>query len=585
MAHTAAAPLRDVRYEPDERLPARLALGLGFQFAMLSVASIVLTPAIVVRAAGSGEDYLSWAAFAALAISGVTTVLQAVRVGRVGSGHVLLMGTSAAFIAVCATAIAEGGPALLATLVTAAALFQFALSARLSLLRRVLTPTVCGTVVMLIPVTLMPIMFGLLTDVPEGAAPAAAPVSAAATLVVTIMVTLRAAGAWRLWAPVLGIGAGCAVASVFGVYDVRSIAEAAWVGLPAAEWPGFHLQFGITFWSLLPAFIFVTLIGAIETIGDSVAIQRVSRRKARAIDYRVVQGAVAADGVGNLLSGFAATVPNTTYSSSISVTEITGVAARSVGVCTGGLFIVLAFLPKFMAVILAIPGPVVSAYLIVLMATLFVVGMKLVVEDGAGYRKGVVAGVGFWVGLGFQNQLIFPDSLGALSGLLGNGMTSGGLAAVLMTLFLEYAKLRRRRLRADLNVKAYPAIDTFLTEFAASRGWGKAMTERLRAVGEEMLLTLLRADEEEGEERPKRHLELVARSDGRAAELEFIAATDDPNIEDEMMLLGERATSGGPSDHQVSLRLLQHYASSVRHQQYHDTDVVTVHVDPPPESD
>ena len=585
MAHTAAAPLRDVRYEPDERLPARLALGLGFQFAMLSVASIVLTPAIVVRAAGSGEDYLSWAAFAALAISGVTTVLQAVRVGRVGSGHVLLMGTSAAFIAVCATAIAEGGPALLATLVTAAALFQFALSARLSLLRRVLTPTVCGTVVMLIPVTLMPIMFGLLTDVPEGAAPAAAPLSAAATLVVTIMVTLRAAGAWRLWAPVLGIGAGCAVASVFGVYDVRSIAEAAWVGLPAAEWPGFHLQFGITFWSLLPAFIFVTLIGAIETIGDSVAIQRVSRRKARAIDYRVVQGAVAADGVGNLLSGFAATVPNTTYSSSISVTEITGVAARSVGVCTGGLFIVLAFLPKFMAVILAIPGPVVSAYLIVLMATLFVVGMKLVVEDGAGYRKGVVAGVGFWVGLGFQNQLIFPDSLGALSGLLGNGMTSGGLAAVLMTLFLEYAKLRRRRLRADLNVKAYPAIDTFLSEFAASRGWGKAMTERLRAVGEEMLLTLLRADEEEGEERPKRHLELVARSDGRAAELEFIAATDDPNIEDEMMLLGERATSGGPSDHQVSLRLLQHYASSVRHQQYHDTDVVTVHVDPPPESD
>ena len=584
MAHTAAAPLRDVRYEPDERLPARLALGLGFQFAMLSVASIVLTPAIVVRAAGSGEDYLSWAAFAALAISGVTTVLQAVRVGRVGSGHVLLMGTSAAFIAVCATAIAEGGPALLATLVTAAALFQFALSARLSLLRRVLTPTVCGTVVMLIPVTLMPIMFGLLSDVPEGAAPAAAPLSAAATLVVTVMVTLRAAGAWRLWAPVLGIGAGCAVASVFGVYDVRSIAEAAWVGLPAAEWPGFHLQFGITFWSLLPAFIFVTLIGAIETIGDSVAIQRVSRRKARAIDYRVVQGAVAADGVGNLLSGLAATVPNTTYSSSISVTEITGVAARSVGVCTGGLFIVLAFLPKFMAVILAIPGPVVSAYLIVLMATLFVVGMKLVVEDGAGYRKGVVAGVGFWVGLGFQNQLIFPDSLGALSGLLGNGMTSGGLAAVLMTLFLEYAKQRRRRLRIDLNVKAYPAIDTFLGEFAASRGWGKAMTERLRAVGEEMLLTLLRAAEE-GEERPKRHLELVARSDGRAAELEFIAATDDPNIEDEMMLLGERATSGGPSDHQVSLRLLQHYASSVRHQQYHDTDVVTVHVDPPPESD
>ena len=115
----------------------------------------------------------------------------------------------------------------------------------------------------------------------------------------------------------------------------------------------------MTFWSLLPAFIFVTLIRAIETIGDSVAIQRVSWRKPRAVDFRSVQGAVAADGLGNLLSGLAATVPNTTYSSSIAVAEITGVAARLVGVYIGAVFVCLAFMPKFMGLILAIPGPVV----------------------------------------------------------------------------------------------------------------------------------------------------------------------------------------------------------------------------------
>ena len=583
MAPTDPAALRDVRYEPDEQPPAALALGLGFQFAMLTVAGIVLTPAIVVRAAGGGDAFLSWAAFAALAISGVTTVLQAVRVGRVGSGHVLLMGTSAAFIAVCVTAIAEGGPGLLATLVTVSALFQFALSARLSLLRRLLTPTVCGTVIMLIPVTLMPIMFGLLTDVPEGSAPAGAPVSATATLVVTVLVTLRAAGVWRLWAPVVGIGTGCAVASVFGLYDVQRVAAASWVGLPAGGWPGFNLDFGIAFWSLLPAFIFVTLIGAIETIGDSVAIQRVSRRKARAIDFRVVQGAVAADGVGNLLSGLAGTVPNTTYSSSVSVTEITGVAARSVGVCIGVLFVGLAFLPKFMALILAIPGPVAGAYTIVLMATLFVLGMKVIVEDGVDYRKGVVAGVGFWIGLGFQNELLFADLLGVFGGLLGNGMTSGGLAAILMTLFLELSRPRRQRVRTPLSVDAYPAIDAFLGKFAASRGWSKAMSERLRAVGEETLLALIRKDEEAAAGQPERHVHLVARSDGRAAELEFVAAAAESNIEDQMALLGER-TAGEPVDLEVSLRLLRHYASSVRHQQYHDTDVVTVRVEPPSQS-
>ena len=90
--------------------------------------------------------------------------------------------------------------------------------------------------------------------------------------------------------------------------------------------------------------------------------QRVSWRHPRAIDYRSVQGAVAADGTGNLLSGLAGTVPNTTYSTSIAVTELTGFAARSIGVVIGAIFIVLAFLPKALALVLAVPDPVVAAY-------------------------------------------------------------------------------------------------------------------------------------------------------------------------------------------------------------------------------
>ena len=36
---------------------------------------------------------------------------------------------------------------------------------------------------------------------------------------------------------------------------------------------------------------------------------------------------------------------------------------------------------------------------------LFVVGMRIVVQDGIDYRKGLVAGVAFWVGVGFQNDV------------------------------------------------------------------------------------------------------------------------------------------------------------------------------------
>ena len=295
---------QSVLYEPNERPPNTIAFALGFQAAMLCIAGIVITPVIVVRAAGGGEPYLSWAVFAALLVSGLTTVMQAVRVGRIGAGYILLMGTSGAFIAVCVTALAQGGPAMLATLVIISSLFQFALSTRLSLLRRIITPTVAGTVIMLIAVTVMPIVFDMLGDVPEGTPSAAAPTCTIATLFVVVVLALRVSGMWRLWVPIIGIVVGCIVASFFGLYDIQRVIEAPWIGLPAGGgWPGFDLSFGPVFWSLLPAFIFVTLVGAIETIGDSIAIQKVSWRTPRAPDFRAVQGAVTADGVGNLLSG------------------------------------------------------------------------------------------------------------------------------------------------------------------------------------------------------------------------------------------------------------------------------------------
>ena len=68
---------------------------------MIIVAPVVLTVVIAARIAEQPDSYISWGVFAALLVSGITTVLQAVRVGRVGMGHVLIMGTSGAFIAVC----------------------------------------------------------------------------------------------------------------------------------------------------------------------------------------------------------------------------------------------------------------------------------------------------------------------------------------------------------------------------------------------------------------------------------------------------------------------------------------------------
>ena len=567
---------RHVRYAADEKPPAPLAFGLGLQLAALTIAGIVLTPSIVIRAAGGSDTYLSWAAFAAVAVCGITTIVQAVRLGRIGAGYVLLMGTSGAFIAVCIGAMAQGGPALLATLVIISSFFQFALAARLSLVRRIFTPSVAGTVIMLIAVTVMPIIFDMLGKAPEGAPTLAAPLSAGVTIAVIVAIALAATGVWRLWAPVIGVVVGSAVGGAFGIYDFARVADAAWIGFPEGGWPGFDLDFGPAFWTLLPAFVLVTLVGAIETVGDSIAIQHVSWRERRAVDYRAVEGAVAADGMGNLLSGLFGTIPNTTYSTSISVTELTGVAARRVGVAVGLIFLVLALLPKALAIVLAVPAPVVAAYATVLLAMLFVVGMRIVVQDGIDYRKGIVVGVSFWIGVGFQNGVIFPEYFAEFAGgLLQNGMTAGGAAAIFLTICLEAAKPRRRRMETAFDDSAFRPVSEFLRQFASRNAWSKETAQRLDAIGEEALATLMQRG---GEGEARRRLRVSASRDDGGAMLEFITASgEDSNLEDRIALLGEH-TAGTPAEHEISLRLLRHLASSVRHQQYHDTDIVTVHV-------
>ncbi len=578
MSTNHAAGSAGLRYQADERPPDALALGLGLQLALITVAVPILIPTAVMRAGGATESHLAWAVFAAVAISGFTTVLQAVRFGRIGSGHVLVMGSSAAFIGVSITAVAKGGPALLATLVVAAALLQLLLSSRLALFRRILTPTVSGTVIMLVPVTVAPIVFRILNEAPDGSPAHAAPLVMLVTLAATLGISLKGTAMLRLWAPVIGVVLGTALAAFFGLYDLDRIAAASWVGLPGISIPGLDLEFGAEFWALLPAFLLTAVIGSIRAISSSTALQRISWRRARPVDFRAVQGAVTVDGLSNVLCGLAGTVPNTTYSLAAPLVGITGVAARAVAIATGAIFLALAFLPKALAVVLAIPGPVVGAYLLVLIALLFIIGIGMVMQDGMDLRKGTIVGVSFWLGVGFQNGVIFPEIVsGFAGGIFSNGITSGGLAAIFMTLIVGLSGPRPARMETGFSISQLPEIREFLHRFASRNGWDDTMENRLDAVAEETLLTLVRPEEESG---TPRRLRLSASKGEGGAVLEFIVSPRGENVQERMAVLGAPGDDASV-EQEVSLRLLRHLASSVRHQQYHDLDIVTVQVKAP----
>ena len=567
-----------LRYAVDETPSEGLTLGLSLQVVTLVLTGIILVPIIVLNAAGYPEG-VEWAVFAALLVSGLSTILQARPMGPVGAGYALYMGTSGAFIGVSTAAVVAGGLPLLATLVAASALVQFFFSARLSLFRRLVTPTVGGTVIMLIAVNLFPITTDMLTAVPAGFDPGSlgAPLAAFAAFAAITLVSLYARGATRLWAPLIGILGGTVAAAPTGMLDWTPLLNAAWLGLPPSGWPGLDLAFDARFLGLLVPFIIVTIIGAIETYGDAIAIQRVSHRTPVPVDFKVVQRALNADGVGNLLSGLAGTVPNTTYASSISIADLTGVAARRVALYAGIIIVLAAFVPKIAAVLQVVPSPVAGAYVFIFLVLLFRQGLRLVTSGGFDYEKGLIVCISFWVGLGFQYGAIFPDHLPEWSrGVLDNGMASGGIVAMILTLLVSL-KERGQHVVLEPSVRSLSQLRAVLDRAAERAGWDDVATNRLELAGEEAFQYLL---ERQAESKPH-PIRVAVRPVDDILQIELVSGPDSANLEARLGKLDEEPGEQAVV-RDVGPRILRHVAKEVRHEQFYDLDVLTVTVDTRP---
>ena len=256
---------------------------------------------------------------------------------------------------------------------------------------------------------------------------------------------------------------------------------------------------------------------------------------------------------------------------------LSGVASRWLGIYGGLVLVVAAFSPKLFALVIAIPVPVLVSFLIYLMALLFVEGMRTVLREGLDGRRAAVVAVSLWVGIGFQAQAIFPELIaGAWAALLGSGMTTGSVCVLALSFLLELTSARRRRVNLLLAMSSLSQLNEFLDTVAARGGWNADSTDRLRSAGEEALSSLLDASQGEG----SRRLVVTARQVEGQIELEMVGAAAGENLEDRLAYLDEDPDSD--DDREISFRLLRHYATSVRHRQYNDVDVLTVRVSPAP---
>lgn len=381
-----------------------------------------------------------------------------------------------------------------------------------------------------------------------------------------------------MWVLPATVAAGLVLAVPLGYYDPAIIVDAPWLHLPHQGWPGLDLTFGADFWALLPVFVFVNLTAFMKAVGDLSVIYRASYRNQTAVDFRAVQGGLNVYGVGTLISGLLGTVPVAApWATTAVYISFTGVAARSVGIYLGLLTLLVATFSKLLAVLVAIPSPVVSAVYVIIFGMLFVEGAKTVFSGQIDQKKAAITGISMVLGLSAGTISGFFE--GTASHLVGSTIVFGGMAAIAMTLFAELSSFRARKLRVDLSQACLPDVDEFLSQFADAHSWTERGKNRLRLVGEEVILSLLDEDNG-GPGEQKRRLVASIRPDGGSAELEIVVASDDAiqgNIENRMAYLGhDQMLKDGQ---ELSVNILNHYASSVHHRKYYGIDIISCHVD------
>ena len=447
-----------ILFQPDEQPSHPVAFAHGFQSVVGAIGAMAAIASISAFAGGQSEDYAAWLFFGSLAVCGLARILQTRQIWRFGSGYSLSVTSGSAFLAVCITTIAEGGPAMMSSLLAVSALIQFAVVSRLSLLRRIITPTVAGTVLMLMSAIVLLVAMGKLSDVPDGTPAMAAPVLAGLTFAIIVGVRLFAPSNLQQWAAIAGLVIGCAAAVGWGAFDFERVLNAPWIGIPSNQWPGFYVGVDATFWALLPGFAIVVMATTIRSISSSVAIQQIAWRKPRATDFRVVQGAHNLVALANLLAALIGALPSAVGGANSARILLTGVAARRVGIYAGIIMILVAALPKAVEFAVAIPRPVMMAYLIFMLALLFVDGMRMALSEGLDGKKATIIGISLWIGVGFESDLIFPDLLtgtGALETLLGSGVTIGAVCVIVLSALVDMTSAKSRsRLNTEASMSA-----------------------------------------------------------------------------------------------------------------------------------
>ncbi len=400
----------------DERLPLIKTIPLSFQHLFAMFGASVLVPIIVginpsLQLLFNGIGTLAYIAFTRAKIPA-------------------FLGPSAAFIAgIAAITAAEGQAAAMSGCIVIGVLFVIAgiIVDRVGMgwIDFILPPAAMGSVVAVIGLSLARFSAGLAGLVPGSVSPEMSHKTimvAMVTLGSAIIVSVMFRGFAKVIPILIAVVVGYLFSMTQGMVDTSSIAAAPWFQVPKFVHPKFSFK---AIMVIAPA----ALVVLAEHVGDLTVTEKIVGKPLIRKDKGLSRSYLG-NGVGTIISSFFGGMPVTTYGENVGVMALTKV--YSVWVIGGAAVfsIVLSFIGKISAIIVAIPSAVMGGVSILLFGMISASGLRMLIESKVDYGKTrnlIYSAIILILGVGGAKINIGPVEL--------EGMGLATVAAIFLSIF------------------------------------------------------------------------------------------------------------------------------------------------------
>ncbi|GCX75776.1 xanthine permease [Escherichia coli] len=383
----------------------------------------------------------------AMIASGIGTWLQVNRYGIVGSGLLSIQSVNFSFVTVM---IALGSSMksdgfheelIMSSLLGVSFVGAFLVvgsSFILPYLRRVITPTVSGIVVLMIGLSLIKV--GIIDFGGGFAAKSSGTFGNYEHLGVGLLVLIVVIGfnccrspLLRMGGIAIGLCVGYIVSLCLGMVDFSSMRNLPLITIPHP----FKYGFSFSFHQFLVVGT-IYLLSVLEAVGDITATAMVSRRPIQGEEYQSrLKGGVLADGLVSVIASAVGSLPLTTFAQNNGVIQMTGVASRYVGRTIAVMLVILGLFPMIGGFFTTIPSAVLGGAMTLMFSMIAIAGIRIIITNGLKRRETLIVATSLGLGLGVSyDPEIFKILPASIYVLVENPICAGGLTAILLNIIL-----------------------------------------------------------------------------------------------------------------------------------------------------